>query len=143
MATQAQVEASLRLQLQQDSPQRLQQAGANWKKAPMGFYYGTNPNSEISIDIAIKATMLRVLQADNATLPAPIFAALANMINSNTLAGAAIVIMTQAAAHEIPLPLTETASFSSTFKFATASTSGKRAKSTRSAKAAKTSSRKR
>ena len=103
MASQNQIERSLNLQLQHDAPERLQAAGANWKDAQMGFYYGTGPNSEISIDVAIKASMLRVLNDDHAELPPQIWPAMAGMINSNTQVSGAVGIMLHAAAHEKPI----------------------------------------
>jgi len=104
MATLLQSEQSLHYQLQIDAPQRLKQAGAAWKKAPMGFYYGNTPHSEIAVDIAIRASMLRLLQLDNATLPPQIWNGLVSMINTNTVAAVAINTMRYATAHEIPMP---------------------------------------
>jgi hypothetical protein len=103
MATQSEVETEFKFQLQNDSPQRLQQAGDGWQQLPLGFYYGNTPHSEIAVDIAIRATMLRILQKDHATLPPQIMPALAAMINTNTLVAGAITAMTIATAHEIPL----------------------------------------
>lgn len=103
MATKAQIAASLRLQLSNDAPDRLAQAGANWMQPPLGFYYGNTPHSEISVDIAIRASMLRVLQQDQATLPQPVWNGLMAMINTNTLVKNAIAIMFLAGSHEIPV----------------------------------------
>jgi hypothetical protein len=101
MATQAQIANSLRLQLSNDTPERLQQAGDNWRQPPMGFYYGNTPHSEISVDIAVRASMLRVLQAEGTNLPRQIWGGLSAMININTAVGDAIQIMTFAAAHAV------------------------------------------
>ena len=103
MATQFEVEAAFRLQLQNDSPQRLHEAGDGWKQLLLGFYYGNTPHSEIAVDIGIRATMLRLLQQDHATLPGQIMPALVAMINTNTTAGGAITAMMIATSHEIPL----------------------------------------
>jgi hypothetical protein len=106
MATQAQVAQQLHLQLSIDSPQRLQQAGAAWMQPPMGFYYGFAPQSELQVDIAIMATMARVLQGDGTFIPkpSPIWSSLRAMINTATPVSSAIVIMTTASAHASPLP---------------------------------------
>jgi len=104
MATLLQSEQSLRYQLQIDAPQRLKQAGAGWKKATMGFYYGNTPHSEIAVDIGIRGSMLRLMQADNATLPPQIWNGLVSMINTNTVVSVAINTMRYATAHEIPIP---------------------------------------
>jgi len=104
MATQAEVEVEFHFQLQVDSPERLKQAGDGWKQLPLGFYYGNTPHSEIAVDIGVRATMLRILQKDHATLPPQILPALAAMINTNTIVAGAISTMTIATAHEIPIP---------------------------------------
>ena len=106
MATQAQVAQQLHTQLTIDSPQRLQQAGANFLQPPMGFYYGFAPQSEIQVDIGIMATMARVLQGDGTFIPKEslVWSSLRTMINTGTPAGSAVVIMATASAHGIPLP---------------------------------------
>lgn len=103
MATQAQVARSLKFQLQNDAPARLAEAGDNWRQPPMGFYYGNTPHSEISVDIAVRASMLRVLQEDGTALSSQIWGGLTSLININTPAGNAIQIMTFAAAHGVPI----------------------------------------
>ena len=105
MATQAQVAASLKLQLSNDAPDRLAQAGENWMQLPMGFYYGNTPHSEISVDIAVRASMLRVLVQDEAILPQPVWNGLVAMINTNTVVQNAIGIMFLATSHEIPVEM--------------------------------------
>lgn len=106
MATQAQVAQQLHAQLNIDSPQRLQQAGAGWMQPPMGFYYGAAPQSEIQVDIAVLATMARVLQGDGTFIPkdSPVWLSLRTIINTGTPVSSAIVIMTTASGHATPLP---------------------------------------
>jgi hypothetical protein len=103
MATKAKIEASLKFQLGNDAPDRLKQAGDNWKQPPMGFYYGNTPHSEISVDLAIRATMLRVLQSEGTNLPPQVWSGLTAMINTNTVVASAIQIMTLASAHAVPV----------------------------------------
>lgn len=99
MATQGQIESSLKFQLQNDAPERLAQAGENWVQPMMGFYYGNSPHSEISVDLAVRASMLRVLQAQGMNLPSNIWGGLTAMINTNTAVVNAIQIMMLASAH--------------------------------------------
>lgn len=103
MATQGEITESLKFQLGNDAPDRLAQAGENWRQPPLGFYYGNTPHSEISVDIAIRASMLRVLQDEGTNLPPQVWGGLASMINTSTPVGNAIQIMMFASAHAVPV----------------------------------------
>ncbi|HEU4713820.1 MAG TPA: hypothetical protein VFS76_19790 [Pyrinomonadaceae bacterium] len=103
MATREQSERSLRLQLERDAPNRLKQAGPAWKEATMGFYYGNTQNSEISVDMAIRASTLRLLHEDGTGLPPKIWKGLVALVNTSTTAAAAIETMRFATAHGVPL----------------------------------------
>lgn len=103
MANREQVERSLRHQLERDAPQRLSQVDPAWKESPLGFYYGNTPQSEIGVDMAIRASMLRVLREDNTGLPPKIWNGLVALVNTNTTVAAAIEIMRHASAHDVPL----------------------------------------
>lgn len=76
---------ALRKQLERDAKAALAQVGDAWSTLPLSFYYGSSPAAEISIDLAMKATMLRILEADQASLPNKIWNRLRTRINGDTV----------------------------------------------------------
>ena len=102
MATQKQIADSLEFQLRNDTPERFAQVGDGWQQAPMGFFYGNSPHSEISVDLAVRVSMLRVLKADGTMLPQQVWDGLTSLINTNTTAANAVQIMTFADVHATP-----------------------------------------
>ena len=93
MATQEQVEILLHTQLNNDSRAQALAVGANWKLAPMGFFY----SDEISVDLGVKATMLSLLTLEHKLLAAPHWETLRVTINRDTPAGDAATTITQIA----------------------------------------------
>lgn len=101
MATKLQVLRSVFLQLNRDADARLQQAGQFWMNPTLGFYYGSNANSEISVDISMRRALLRVLEENHSTLPPNIWPNIMKMINTTTTVSSAIDTLTLASLHEI------------------------------------------
>lgn len=89
MATPEQISPLLQAQLSNDAHARFIAAGAAWATLPLGFYY----MDEVSVDIGVKATMLRVLAFEHATLPNFLWANLSNNINRDTTVSDALDIM--------------------------------------------------
>lgn len=95
------VARSVFVQLTLDADDRLQQAGKFWMNPQLSFYYGSNANSEISVDIAMRQSLLRVLKQHTTTLPPHIWPNLMKMINTGTTVASAIDTLTMASLHEI------------------------------------------
>jgi hypothetical protein len=101
MASKDEIIRSLFVQLSRDADGRLQQAGKFWMNPQLGFYYGSNANSEISVDIAMRQTLLRVLMLHTSTLPPDIWPSIMKRINTGTSVASAIDTLTLASMHEI------------------------------------------
>jgi len=103
MATPEQVATLFHAQLNNDSRAQSIAAGSRWPNLPLSFFYST----EVSVDLGVKATMLRILELEHATLPGQHFATLSSNINMNTSAGDAVTtiaqISTAAITHQLPL----------------------------------------
>ncbi|HEV7396690.1 MAG TPA: hypothetical protein VGN86_09300 [Pyrinomonadaceae bacterium] len=91
MATPAQVAPFFFAQLNNDNHPATVSAGPNWPLFPLGFFYG----DEISVDLAMKNIMLRILAMEHATLPAPLWGNLSSMIGRATIVKDAIVTIAQ------------------------------------------------
>lgn len=101
MATADQIKPLLQAQLSNDAHARLVAAGAAWATLPMGFYY----MDEVSVDIGVKATMLRVLAFEHATLPDSLWANLGSAINRDTKVSDALDIMADISSGAVHHPL--------------------------------------
>jgi hypothetical protein len=88
MATRDQVKNSLDVQITNDAKARRKQAGNAWTTLQMDFYYGVG--NEVSVDIAVKGTMLRLLAAEHKLLPDQEWAGLRHDVNSTTIVEGAI-----------------------------------------------------
>src|SRR5258708_2133975 len=88
MATKATVKSFLDIQITTDAKARRLQAGEKWTSQTMDFFYGVG--NEISVDIAVKAAMLRLLADVHEILPDEEWAGLRHDINSTTGVDAAI-----------------------------------------------------
>ena len=88
MATKKQVKDSMDIQITKDANARRKQAGDGWTAEQLDFFYGIG--NEISVDIAIKAAMLRVLADEHKVLPDDEWTALRHDINSTTVVDKAI-----------------------------------------------------
>jgi hypothetical protein len=103
MATQEEVAIVFHAQLNNDSRAQSIAAGNKWTGLPLSFFYST----EVSVDLGVKATMLRILELEHATLAGQHFATLSSRINMNTPAGEAVntiaLISTAAQRHDLPL----------------------------------------
>ena len=86
MATSDLVRPLYYAQLNNDSREQTLVAGANWQQQPLGFYY----SNEASVDFGVKATMIRILMFEHATLPEDLWTRLKNEVNRTTLAGDAV-----------------------------------------------------
>jgi hypothetical protein len=75
---------------------RLKQAGEAWQTLDLGFYFGRTKNDEISIDLAVKRIMLRVLEEDQANLPNGVWGRLRERINANIVVSDAADILSEA-----------------------------------------------
>ena len=73
-------------QLNNDSREQTLAAGASWEQHPLSFFY----SNEASVDFGAKATMIRILMFEHATLPEDLWVRLQNQINRSTLAGDAV-----------------------------------------------------
>jgi hypothetical protein len=94
MATRDKVKNSLDIQITDDAKARRQQVGDGWIAEQMDFYYGIG--NEISVDIAVKAAMLRLLAEEHKILPDSEWAALRHDVNSTTVVDNAITRMQSA-----------------------------------------------
>ena len=103
MATEEQVATLFHAQLNNDSRAQSIAAGSRWPSLPLSFFYST----EVSVDLGVKATMLRILELEHATLQGEHFATLSSGINLNTAAGDAVTtiarVSTAARQHDLPL----------------------------------------
>ncbi len=88
MAARNEVKDSVDVQITNDAQARRKQAGNAWTSQQMDFYYGVG--NEISVDIAVKAAMLRVLSNEHKILPDEEWAPLRHDINSTTVVDNAI-----------------------------------------------------
>jgi hypothetical protein len=79
----------------------LAQAGSTWRNRQLSFYYGAAPQSEVSVDLAIKKAVLNILTDDHATLPPEAWSDLAQSIDSGTVTSSAITKMDDVLVHEI------------------------------------------
>lgn len=95
MADQLVVDA-LQKQLERDANAAFNQVGDAWQTVPLGFFYGNTSAAEISIDLGMKATMLRILQADQASLPTEIWGRLRDQINADMVVSDAAEILSNA-----------------------------------------------
>ena len=91
MATPQQIAPFFYAQLNNDARARTIAAGAAWAQRNLDFYY----SDEISVDIGVKATMLRVLEMEHARLPDLLWINLGAAINRATKVADAIGIMAQ------------------------------------------------
>jgi hypothetical protein len=103
MATPQQVATLFHAQLNNDSRAQSLAAGSKWPSLPLSFFYST----EVSVDLGVKATMLRILEIEHATLAGEHFVTLSSRINRDTAAGDAVetiaTISTAAQIHDLPL----------------------------------------
>lgn len=91
MATQAQVATLFHSQLNNDSRAQSLAAGDNWQAFPLSFFY----SSEVSVDLGVKATMLRILELEHALLAPEHWVSLAENIDRKTIVGDAVTTITQ------------------------------------------------
>lgn len=88
MASLEKVTSFLDAQITSDANARRLQAGDKWTLQTLDFYYGAG--NEISVDIAIKAAMLRLLADAHKILPNEEWAGLRHDINSTSVVDSAI-----------------------------------------------------
>jgi hypothetical protein len=99
MATAAQVATLFHSQLNNDSRAQSLAAGNGWREFPLSFFY----SSEVSVDLGVKATMLRILEIEHALLAPEHWVTLAGGINRATKADDAVTFIAQvstAAVHQ-------------------------------------------
>jgi hypothetical protein len=101
MATPQQIAPLLYAQMTNDALAQVIAAGNDWATFPMGFYY----SDEVSVDIAVKATMLRVLKVEHATLPGDVWGNLSGAVNRATKVSDTLTIMSQASSAAIHHPV--------------------------------------
>jgi hypothetical protein len=101
MATPAQVATLFHSQLNNDSRAQSLAAGDNWRSFPLSFFYST----EVSVDIGVKATMLRILELQHATLALQHWASLASGINRDTTADDAVTFIAQISTAAVSVPI--------------------------------------
>ena len=103
MATPQQVATFFHAQLNNDSRAQSLAAGSKWPNLRLSFFYST----DVSVDLGVKATMLRILEQEHATLAGEHFATLSSRINLDTVASDAVetiaTISTKAQSHDLPL----------------------------------------
>jgi hypothetical protein len=103
MATEAQVTTLFHSQLNNDSRAQSIAAGAQWTSLKLSFFYST----EVSVDLGVKSTMLRILELEHATLPSQFWGSLSADINLDTVAGDAVTTIARvssgAVRHNLPL----------------------------------------
>ncbi len=91
MATKEQVSTFFHAQLNNDSRAQTLAAGSKWANFPLAFFY----SNEVSVDIAVKATMLRILALEHARLPARFWNSLSKGVNKDTVADDAITFISR------------------------------------------------
>lgn len=91
MATSDLVRPIFYARLNTDSHPQTVAAGANWEQQLMGFYY----SDEISVDLAVKMTMITILTFEHATLAEDFWNQLRVTVNRGTLAGDAVDVIAQ------------------------------------------------
>ena len=79
MASRNQVKNALDIQVANDARARRLQAGDAWTTMQLDFFYGIG--NEISVDIAVKTTVLRLLANEHAILPDEVWVELRHDIN--------------------------------------------------------------
>ena len=91
MATPTQVAPIYYAQLNNDAREQTLAAGAQWPQHPLSFFYASEPG----VDFGVRATMIRILMFEHATLPEELWISLANAISRATIAGDAVEIIAQ------------------------------------------------
>ncbi len=99
MATAPQIRTFFHSQVNSDSPAKAAEAGDNWTTFPLSFFY----SAEDSVDLAVKSTMLFVLQLDHAELSDQQFTDLGNAIDGKTIVSDAIDTMATFSAKAQPV----------------------------------------
>jgi hypothetical protein len=101
MATSEQVATLFHAQLNNDSRAQALAAADKWPQFPLAFFY----SSEVSVDLGVKATMLRILALEHATLDPQHWVNLGNGINRATIAGDAVNTIAQISSAAIHQPI--------------------------------------
>lgn len=88
MASDARVKEILADELKHRAAEKFADAGDNWTKKAMGFFF---PENENTVDLCVLATLDRTLEHDETTVPKKVRNNVAHLISTATKAKDAIV----------------------------------------------------
>lgn len=91
MASNTRVKEILADELGRRAAAKFADAGANWPKKEMGFFF---PENENTVDLCALATLDRALEGDNTTVPKKVRNNVAHLIGTTTKAKDAITTIT-------------------------------------------------
>lgn len=90
MATDARVKELFEKELKDRAPGQLRNAGKNWHKNAMDFFF---PQNEFTVDLCALAVLDKALEEDQTTITKKARKNVASLISTKTLAGNAIKIV--------------------------------------------------